>query len=151
MRFTLLTVFHTSILMMGNRFGLRYHPCPTRSTPHAQLIEVYSDPRFSEGPTWDPGTGMLYFTAISENKEKQILRWDGPGRVHVFQDKTNGVIGTCRSKDGRLLGVSPLADHRQLRFRDRRQKHPGSRRPLASTQRRLPVTIGGYLLHRPRC
>ena len=44
----------------------------------AALVEVYGDPRFFEGPTWDPGTKKLYFTAFAD-KHTQILRLDGPG------------------------------------------------------------------------
>jgi gluconolactonase len=78
---------------------------PDTAAPDANLVEVYSDARFFEGPSWDPVTGKLYFTAIGDDRHTQILRLDAPGKVHVFQNNTDGVIGTYRSLDGRLLGA----------------------------------------------
>jgi gluconolactonase len=71
----------------------------------AELVEVYGDPRFFEGPTWDPVTSKLYFTAFGENNHTQILRLDAPGKAHVFADNTEGVNGTFLGVDGRLLGA----------------------------------------------
>lgn len=75
----------------------------------ATLVEVYSDPRFFEGPTWDPASGKLFFTAFGENNHTQILRLDGPGSVTVFKDNTEGVNGTYLALDGRLLGAQGFA------------------------------------------
>lgn len=70
----------------------------------AKLVAVYGDERFFEGPTWDPTGQQLYFTAFG--KDTQILRFDGPGKVSIWMDKTAGVNGTYLSKEGRLLGAA---------------------------------------------
>jgi gluconolactonase len=78
---------------------------PDTVAPGAKLVEVHADAtQFFEGPTWDPGTCKLYFTAFGPPTTR-ILRLDAPGRVSVFQDKTSGTNGTYRSQDGRLLGA----------------------------------------------
>ena len=77
-------------------------PLPETVEPGAKLIEVYADGRFYEGPTWDPASGKLYFTAFAKDNQ-QILRLDAPGKVTVWMDKTEGVNGTFLSLDGRLL------------------------------------------------
>src|SRR5690348_14815403 len=67
---------------------------PATVADGAQLVSVYHDERFFEGPVWDPKTGKLYFTAFGEPKENtQILRLDGTGKVTVWSDKTEGVNG----------------------------------------------------------
>lgn len=80
------------------------HPLPPTVADGAELVEEYGDDRFFEGPTWDPQTQRLYFTAFRD-KDTQILRLDGPGKVHVWLDDTKGVNGTCLARDGRLLGA----------------------------------------------
>jgi gluconolactonase len=90
-------------------------PIPDTVAAGAALVEAYADPRFFEGPTWDPGTGKLYFTAFGENNHTQILRLDGPGKVHVFKDNTEGVNGTYLSNDGRLLGAQAFG-HRGVSY-----------------------------------
>jgi gluconolactonase len=79
-------------------------PMPATVVAGAKLVEVYGDDRFFEGPTWDPKGKRLYFTAFGD-KSTQILRLDGPGKVHVWMDKTEGVNGTYLSREGRLLGA----------------------------------------------
>lgn len=81
----------------------------------ATLIEVYGDPRFFEGPTWDPASGKLYFTAFGDNNHTQILRLDAPGNVHVFKDNTEGTNGTYLALDGRLLGAQAFG-HRVVSY-----------------------------------
>lgn len=76
---------------------------PETVAPGATLVPVFRDNRFFEGPTWDPGTQKLYFTAFG--KTSQILRLDGPGRARVWLDRSQGVNGTCLSREGRLLGA----------------------------------------------
>ena len=78
---------------------------PDAVAPGAKLVEAYVNSRFFDGPTWDPGTGKLYFTARDTSNHSQILRLDGPGKVQVFKDNTDGVYGTFRSLDGQLLGA----------------------------------------------
>ena len=80
------------------------HPIPSTVAPGAALVEEYSDDRFFEGPTWDPQAKILLFTAF-RGQDTQILRLDGPGKIHVWLDQTKGVNGTCLSRDGRLLGA----------------------------------------------
>jgi len=80
------------------------HPRPATVAEGAELVEEYGDDRFFEGPTWDPQTKRLYFTAF-RGKETQILRLDGPGKIYVWLDDTKGVNGTCLARDGRMLGA----------------------------------------------
>ena len=81
----------------------------------AELVEVYSDPRFFEGPTWDPRSDKLYFTAFGENNHAQILRLDGPGKVSVFKDNSQGTNGTYLARDGRMLGAQAFG-HCVMRY-----------------------------------
>ena len=77
---------------------------PETVAPDAKLVEVYAADSFFEGPTWDPGTKKLYFTAFLKDNQ-QILRLDGPGKVTIWMDQTQGVNGTYLSLQGRLLGA----------------------------------------------
>ena len=89
---------------------------PSTVAAGAALTEVYSDPRFFEGPTWDPKTKKLYFTAFpKDQKNTEILRLDAPGRVTVWADKTEGVNGTFLSRNGRLLAAQAFG-HRVLKY-----------------------------------
>src|SRR5262245_1189939 len=83
-------------------------PAPTTVADGAKLAEIYGDDRFFEGPTWDPSTRKLYFTAFGRGGE-QILRLDAPGKVAVWMDQTKGINGTHLSTDGRLLGAQVSA------------------------------------------
>ena len=73
----------------------------------ATQVEVFSSAAFHEGPTWDPATGKLYFTAFfsGEKSNQQVIRLDAPGKGTVWLDKSEGVNGTWLSLDGRLLGA----------------------------------------------
>ena len=87
---------------------------PATVAEGAKLISVYHDDRFFEGPVWDPKTGKLFFTAFGQPKENtQILRLDGPEKVTVWFDKTEGVNGMYLANDGRLLGAQAFG-HRVL-------------------------------------
>jgi sugar lactone lactonase YvrE/acetyl esterase/lipase len=91
---------------------------PATVAAGAKLVSVYSDDRFFEGPAWDPVTKKLYFTAFADGegkKNEQILRLDGPGKVAVWLDKTEGVNGMYLANDGRLLGAQAFG-HRLLSF-----------------------------------
>src|SRR5262245_44854338 len=77
---------------------------PATAADGAQLVSVYSDDRFFEGPAWDAKSGKLFFTAFGD-KNQQILRLDAPGKVSVWLDKTEGVNGMYLANDGRLLGA----------------------------------------------
>ena len=70
----------------------------------AKLTLVYEDAAFFEGPSWDPVTGKLYFTAFKKDNQ-QILRLDGHKKATVWMDKTQGVNGMRMSRNGRLLGA----------------------------------------------
>jgi gluconolactonase len=87
---------------------------PNTVADGASLVEAYADDRFFEGPTWDPQGKKLYFTSFSSDNQ-QILRLDGPGKVTVWLDKTEGVNGTCLSNDGRLLGAQAFG-HRVMSY-----------------------------------
>ncbi len=79
-------------------------PIPPTVGPRASLEQVYADDAFFEGPTWDPTTAHLYFTAFAGSKT-QILRLDRPGRATVWLDGSAGANGTFLSLDGRLLAA----------------------------------------------
>ncbi len=85
-------------------FAAEQHPLPPTVAEGAELVEEFGDDRFFEGPTWDPQTKQLLFTAF-RGKETQILRLDAPGKVTVWLDDTKGVNGTCLARDGSLLGA----------------------------------------------
>ncbi|MBI3863796.1 MAG: SMP-30/gluconolactonase/LRE family protein [Planctomycetia bacterium] len=89
---------------------------PATVADGAKLVSVYHDDRFFEGPVWDAATGKLYFTAFGSPQENtQILRLDGPGKVTVWLDKTEGVNGMFLANDGRLLGAQAYG-HRVLSY-----------------------------------
>jgi gluconolactonase len=91
-------------------------PLPPTVADGAKLVSVYSDDRFFEGPAWDPKSMKLLFTAFGSGKDAtQILRLDGPGKVAVWADKTEGVNGTYLANDGRLLGAQAFG-HRVMSY-----------------------------------
>lgn len=91
-------------------------PLPATVADGAKLVSVYSDERFFEGPTWDPQSKKLYFTAFGSEKENtQILRLDAPGKVSIWLDKTEGVNGTYLANDGRLIAAQAFG-HRVLSY-----------------------------------
>jgi len=77
------------------------------SAPKAKLEVAYDESetakRFFEGPSYDPKTDTLYFTAFAQDGS-QILKLDAAGKVGVFMDKTAGINGTFLSRRGGLLG-----------------------------------------------
>ena len=75
--------------------------------PNAELVEVYADDIFFEGPCWDPATGKLYFVAWGDDN-KQLLRLDEPGKASVWMDQTQGINGTFISRRGRMLTAEVL-------------------------------------------
>jgi len=89
-------------------------PLPPTVQADAELVEVYADERFFEGPTWDPGTGKLYFTAFGKDNQ-QVLRLESLGKVAVFLDNTEGINGMCLAPGGRLLGAQAYG-HRVLSY-----------------------------------
>jgi gluconolactonase len=90
-------------------------PAPKTVAAGAKLVEVYAADRHFEGPTWDPAGMKLYFTSASKDNF-QILRLDAPGKVSVFADKTDGVIGTTLGLDGQLLGAQSVG-HRLVAYK----------------------------------
>lgn len=90
---------------------------PSTVSKGATLVEVFSSAAFHEGPTWDPATGKLYFTAFfgGEKPNQQIIRLDAPGKGTVWLDKSEGVNGTWLSLDGRLLGAQAYG-HRLISY-----------------------------------
>lgn len=87
-------------------------PPPAGVVPGARLTVVYQDERFFEGPSWDPVTGKLYFTAFEKGNE-QVLRLDEPGKASLWMDHTRGINGTYLSRNGRLLAAQAF-DHKVL-------------------------------------
>jgi gluconolactonase len=65
--------------------------------------ETDTTKRFFEGPSYDPATDALYFTAFGRDNS-QILKLDAAGKVSVFLDKTEGINGTFLSRRGGLVG-----------------------------------------------
>ena len=88
---------------------------PPTVAPGEKLSVVYEDGRFFEGPSWDPLTARLYFTAFEKGNE-QVLRLDAPGKVTVWMDHTQGVNGTYLSRTGRLLAAQAFG-HNLLSMR----------------------------------
>src|SRR5262249_50852420 len=81
---------------------------PATVAEGANLVSVYHDDRFFEGPAWDTRSARLYFTAfgkVNGQDNQQILRLDEPGKVTVWADKTEGVNGMYLANDGWLLGA----------------------------------------------
>jgi gluconolactonase len=87
---------------------------PTVAEKAALTVEYEAKGTFFEGPTFDPKSGKLYFTAFTA-KNTQVLRLDARGKARVFADKTEGVNGTCLSLDGKLLGAQAFG-HRVLSY-----------------------------------
>lgn len=88
---------------------------PSTVAQGAKLSVVYEDGRYFEGPSWDPATAKLYFTAFEKGNE-QVLRLDAPGKVTVWMDHTQGVNGTYLSRTGRLLAAQAFG-HNLLSMR----------------------------------
>jgi sugar lactone lactonase YvrE len=80
---------------------------PSTVAPGGKLEVAYDETdsmkRFFEGPSYDPKTDLLYFTAFGKD-ESQLLQMDGNGKVTVLLAKTEGVNGTFLSRRGGLLG-----------------------------------------------
>lgn len=88
------------------------HPWPPTVAPDAKLTQVWADPRFFEGPVWDPKTGTLLFTAFPKDPDTrqlgphtQIMRLDAPGKATIWMDDTGGINGMYLAKNGRLLAA----------------------------------------------
>jgi len=91
---------------------------PATVAEGANLVSVYHDDRFFEGPAWDTKSAKLYFTAfgkVNGQDNQQILRLDEPGKVTVWADKTEGVNGMYLANDGWLLGAQAYG-HRLLSY-----------------------------------
>lgn len=104
-----------SLIVLSVHCAAQTLPLPAQPPtvfPGARLIVVYQDERFFEGPSWDPVTSKLYFTAFEKGNE-QLLRLDGPGKTFVLMDHTKGINGTYVSRNGRLLAAQAF-DHKVL-------------------------------------
>ena len=84
---------------------------PPTVAPGAQLRVAFEEAgRFFEGPTWEPKSGKLFFTAHPANgKPSQILQWDGATGASVWLDQTQGINGMALGLDGRILGAQGRA------------------------------------------
>ncbi|MEW6496061.1 MAG: SMP-30/gluconolactonase/LRE family protein [Cyanobacteriota bacterium] len=107
--FTLLLV----VVLVKNTYSKELGMPPTVAK-NAQLVEIYSGDRFFEGPTWEPRSGTLYFTAFGKDNQ-QILRLERPGKVSVWLDQSEGVNGTFLSNRGTLLGAQGKG-HRVMEY-----------------------------------
>jgi gluconolactonase len=96
--------FATLFLMAAHTVAAEPLPWPATAEPDAKLEVAYAAKIFFEGPTWDPRTKKLYFTAWHADKT-QILRLDEPGKAPVWMDMSRGANGTYLSNDGRLLAA----------------------------------------------
>ena len=91
---------------------------PETVAPGASLVEEYRDKGyFFEGPTWDPASDKLYFTAFPTDgkKDTQIWRLEGRGNKTIWARKTEGTNGTYLGRDGRLIGAQAYG-HRVLSY-----------------------------------
>jgi sugar lactone lactonase YvrE len=70
-------------------------------SPGATLQELYSASTQFEGATWDPNSHKLFFT--KRTSTFQILRYESPGNVTVWQNPSSETNGMIISLDGRLL------------------------------------------------
>lgn len=104
MRSGLLAIWLLGLACADSVLARAEEPMPSTVAEGAKLVEVFADGRFLEGPTWDPQTGKLYFTAFGD-KATQVMRLDEPGKASVWMDNALGVNGTYLAKDGRLLGA----------------------------------------------
>ncbi len=87
------------VLLAGTQTGLGAWPI----APGASLIELYSVSGFYEGPSWDPVSGFLYFTDLTN--VSRILRLDAPHAATVWMNNTQGLNGTFLGLGGRLLAA----------------------------------------------
>lgn len=106
-------------------------PLPPTVAPGAELVEVFADDRFFEGPTWDPKHGKLLFTAFGKDNQ-QILRLESPGHASVWLDRTEGINGTYLSHDGHLLAAQ--GDARRLLEITIGENGPAAQRTLAANE-----------------
>ena len=106
----LLTIIFAIVLSVSAQTAIP--PLPSTVVPGAKLDVLYENARFFEGPTWDPVTGALYFTAFDKANE-QVLLLDGPGKVTTWMDQTKGINGTYLSRTGELLAAQAF-DHKLL-------------------------------------
>ena len=107
----------TSLLLAAVAVPTTAAELPSTVAKGAVLVEVFSSAAFHEGPTWDPATGKLYFTAFfgGDKPNQQIIRLDAKGKGTVWLDKSEGVNGTWLSLDGRLLGAQAYG-HRLMSY-----------------------------------
>lgn len=102
------TIFGLSLAFFAASAGAAESlPWPSTVAEGAKLKVAYETKSFFEGPTWDPHTTKLYFTAFADSGT-QILRLDGAGKASVWMDKSRGANGTYLSNDGRLLAAQVM-------------------------------------------
>ncbi len=81
---------------------------PPTLGPGAELVCMFSDGRFYEGPVWDPTTGKLYFTAFAQDlKNSQIMRLDAPGAATVWMQDSKATNGMWLHYDNKRLTPVP--------------------------------------------
>ncbi len=109
---------------------------PSVVADDAQLVEIYSEDAFFEGPVWHPDAGKLFFTK-HKGETNQVLRLDAPGQVTVWMDNSQGVGGLFPSPEGGLFATQAYG-HRLLHF------HVGENGPTD-----LKVLYHNNKLHQP--
>ncbi len=81
-------------------------PFPPTVAPGAKLEAVHDESgglkRFFEGPSYDPRTDTLYFTAFGKDAS-QILKVAGSGKAEIFLENSGGINGTFISRRGGML------------------------------------------------
>lgn len=102
--------------------------------PGADLEQVATGFRFTEGPLWDPADGSLLFSDIPANR---IYRWKEGEGAKVLHEPTRKSNGLTWDLDGRLLAC----------------EHVGRRVSRYETPGQPPVTVvdryGGRRLNSP--
>lgn len=104
-----MTLFSSALVQLACLYSVssdfaQQPPMPPQSGAKLEIAydESEAQKRFFEGPSYDPATGTLYFTAFGKDGT-QILQRDSAGRVTVFMDKSAGINGTYLSRNGGLL------------------------------------------------
>ena len=84
-----------------------YPGMPPTVESNAKLETLHASDQFFEGPTWDPASERLFFTAFGKAQdETSILVWSQrAARASVWAAYTEGTNGTLLNDNGSLLGA----------------------------------------------
>ena len=97
----------TTQILCGQTEPDPYPGMPPTVESNAQLETIHSSDQFFEGPTWDPASERLFFTAFGKaQNETSILVWSQrAARASVWAAFTEGTNGTILTDNGSLLGA----------------------------------------------